>query len=236
MIERIKKEFVLFYVDEGPENGILQGTKYAGAATHCRACLKALTRIRRPKHVLEIGSWHYESADAIANAMDEIYGAGHGVIDRFDIRVGGYDGAPNVHPKSPRVNERFWYAFHSNYDDWKYNVPLVYDFKPFSNQDLMQKNLEILQDCTVGFGCYDLIFIDGDHSYEGVNRDFQIASKFANADTLFVLDNIWDIRLKDVRRFYDELPYEKWDFEEWNDAHYGINMVQDTGVFRVDFR
>lgn len=35
-IEFIKAEFAQYYVDQGPENGILQGTKYAGCATHAR--------------------------------------------------------------------------------------------------------------------------------------------------------------------------------------------------------
>ena len=75
---------------------------------------------------------------------------------------------------------------------------------------------------------YDLIFIDGDHSYEGAKKDWEHALKYSHKETLIVIDNIWDIRLKEVRRFYDEVQVNKWDFEEWNDAN--RSMVQDTGV------
>ena len=51
---------------------------------------------------------------------------------------------------------------------------------------------------------------------------------FPQKETLIVIDNIWDIRLKEVRRFYDDMTTNKWDFEEWNDAN--RTMVQDTGV------
>jgi hypothetical protein len=44
-IDFIKQNFKDFYIDKGPENGILQGTKYAGCATHCRACLNTLVRM-----------------------------------------------------------------------------------------------------------------------------------------------------------------------------------------------
>ena len=130
IIDYIKENFAKYYIDRGPENGILQGYKYSGASTHARACLEALVKIRRPQNVLEIGSWHYESANAMASAMDFLHGAGGGIIDSFDIRKGGYDGKEHFVPSSPRVNPRYWYAFHSEFDSWKYNVDLVYDFKP----------------------------------------------------------------------------------------------------------
>jgi lysyl-tRNA synthetase class II len=60
-VEYIKNNFKDFYIDNGPENGILHGMKYSGSSTHCRACLNALVRMLKPKTILEIGSWHYES-------------------------------------------------------------------------------------------------------------------------------------------------------------------------------
>ena len=59
-------------------------------------------------------------------------------------------------------------------------------------------------------------------------KDWEHALKFSHKETLIVIDNIWDIRLKEVRRFYDDMTTNKWDFEEWNDAN--RTMVQDTGV------
>jgi predicted O-methyltransferase YrrM len=232
-VEFIKKEFKYYYVDKGPENGILQGFKYEGAATHCRNCLATLVKMVRARTVLEIGSWHYESSNAMAYAMDELYGEdGYGVIDSFDIRKGGYDGQISYVPHSNRINARYWYPHHSDYDDWKYKVDLPFsDFVDLTNDEITEKNVSILKEASKDFGGrYDLIFVDGDHSYEGVKRDFEVAMQVADKDTLIVIDNVWDIRLKDVRKFYDELELIKWDFEEWNDEHYHDNMVQDTAI------
>lgn len=232
-IEFIKNEFGNYYIDKGPENGILQGFKYEGAATHCRNCLYTLVKMVEARTVLEIGSWHYESSNAMANAMDELYGAeGYGIIDSFDIREGGYDGQVSYLPQSNRINARYWYPHHSYYDDWKYRVNLPFnDFINFTNDEISEKNTNILKKVSADFGGkYDLIFIDGDHSYEGIKRDFEVVSAVADKNTLFVIDNVWDIRLKDVRKFYDELNLIKWDFEEWNDKYYHRNMVQDTAI------
>ena len=232
-VEFIKNEFKNYYVDRGPENGILQGFKYEGASTHCRNCLATLVKMIEAKTVLEIGSWHYESSNSMAYAMDELYGDdGFGVIDSFDIRRGGYDGQIAYLPHSDRINARYWYPHHSDYDDWKYKVDLPFnDFVDYTNDEISEKNIQILKEASKDFGSrYDLIFVDGDHSYEGVKRDFEVAMSVADKDTLIVIDNVWDIRLKEVRQFYDELELIKWDFEEWNDEYYNDNMVQDTAI------
>ena len=231
-IQYIKNEFGNHYKDKGPENGILQGTKYEGAATHCRNCLATLVKMIEAKTVLEIGSWHYDTSNAIAIAMDELYGPNsYGIIDSYDIRRGGYDGNTHHTPQSKRINARYWYPHHSNYDDWKYNVDLPHnDFKNHTNEEITEKNIQILKEASKDFTTYDLIFIDGDHSYEGVKRDFEVIKHVADQNTLIVIDNVWYIRLKEVRQFYDELPLIKWDFEEWNDKNYKNNMVQDTAI------
>jgi len=228
----LKENFYKFYVDNGPENGILQGTKYAGCATHCRACVNTLVRMYKPKSVLEIGSWHYESSTAMATAMDNYIGE-EGIVHSYDIKYGGYDGLGTAEGLHKRITPRFWYSYNTSYDSWKYqDTGVVFkDFSNFTNDDIFEKNEKILREISP-IGGYDFIFLDGDHSFEGVKRDFEHALSIkSKTPTIIVFDNIWDTRLQDVRDFFNTISYDKWDFEEWNDSH--LNMVQDTGVVFV---
>ena len=233
-IEFIKHKFAQHYVDKGPENGILQGTKYAGAATHARNCLYTLVKMLEPVNALEIGSMHYASSDAMANAMDFLRGVdGAGVVDSFDIKRGGYTGETQYQPKNKRVRPGFWYPFPTTYDSWKLtDSEIIYpEFKNMTKNEIRAKNGAILAERTKDFGGkYDLIFIDGDHSYEGITEDYEMALQFSHKDTIIVIDNVWDARLKEVRLFYDNLMNIKWDFEEWNDQAYLYDMIMDNAV------
>jgi len=233
-IEFIKNEYNKFYIDKGPENGILQGTKYAGAATHARNCLYTLVKMLDPVNALEIGSMHYASSDAIADGMDYLRGInGEGIVDSFDIKRGGYTGETQYLPKNRRVRPGFWYPCKTYWDTWKYDEdPLVVfpEFKNMTDAEIEFKNTEILNERTKPFGKYDLIFIDGDHSFDGAKQDYEMALKFSHESTVIVIDNVWDLRLNEVRQFYDSLKTIKWDFEEWNDQNYKNNMVMDNAV------
>ncbi len=233
-IEFIKAEYGNYYIDRGPENGRLQGTKYEGAATHARNCLYTLTLMVKPKSALEIGSMHYESSDSIARAFDELYGAdAPGIVDSFDIKRGGYTGEVHRVPTNKRVRQNYWLPFPTTYDMWKYNDSgIVFpEFKNMTYDEVRQKNFDILSACAkdVG-GKYDLIFVDGDHSFDGAKEDFEMAMKFAHKDTLIVLDNVWDARLHEVRAFYDSLPNKKWDFESWNDKNQPRNVMDNAVI------
>ena len=83
-----------------------------------------------------------------------------------------------------------------------------------SNTEIVSANIELLTNIlsSNNIDKLDLIFLDGDHTYEGLKNDLEIVSKFADEETLIVIDNIWDERMLDVKKVFDELKYQKWNF------------------------
>jgi predicted O-methyltransferase YrrM len=80
----------------------------------------------------------------------------------------------------------------------------------------------------------DLIFIDGDHSYEGVKRDWELFSKHVTRFGLIVFhDTIWDLKPSaggressmGVPRFVDELRRQGYQVVTL-DKNCGLSMVQ----------
>ena len=105
-----------------------------------------------------------------------------------------------------------------------------------SNTEIVSANIELLTTILSGNNIdkLDLIFLDGDHTYEGLKNDLKIVRKFADKETLIVIDNIWDERMLDVKKVFDELKHQKWNFLEFNDVMFPKNKVQDTGIFIFD--
>lgn len=224
-IEFIKENFGKNFKEISIDHSFLVGTKYAGCRTHCRSCMYTLVKMLRPSSVLEIGSYHFDSTRAMAKAMDEI--GVDGKIDSFDILQGGYDGS-SAKPGHSRIRADLWYPHHTSYDNWKLTAPIAKpEFKNMSDEDIFKANCLILEKVAPLNG-YDFIFIDGDHSFEGVGFDWQYALEFSHKETVVAIDDIWDTRLQGVRNFYDTLQTIKWDFESWNDSH--RDLVQSTGV------
>jgi hypothetical protein len=229
-IDYIKEKFGDFYshpVDKGSQ-GILEGTKYAGCQTNLRSKCFTLARMLRPKNCLEIGSWHYISANALGDGMEAAGENNGGVVNSLEIRQGGYDGAAGVRPKNRRVRPLFWLPHHTGQDTWKYDKDIPHpEFKSMTNDEIFEKNLAYLLSVTPA-DKYDLILIDGDHSYEGISWDWKYVMHVSHDETVIIIDDIWDSRLTPCRQFFDELQTNKWDFESWNDAH--RDQVQNSGV------
>jgi len=115
------------------------------------------------------------------------------------------------------------------YPPWK--IPLYQEF-PLPGQ-----RLELIRDNShdpavlarvaelVGDRGLDFLFIDGDHSYDGVKRDFEMYGSFINPTGLIAFHDIDYSR--DVRRFWDEVKVER-HFQEIRDEHgqtFGIGLI-----------
>jgi predicted O-methyltransferase YrrM len=115
------------------------------------------------------------------------------------------------------------------YPPWK--IPLYQEF-PLPGQ-----RLELIRDNShdpavqsrvtelVGKEGLDFLFIDGDHSYDGVKRDFEMYGSLINPAGLIAFHDIDYSR--DVRRFWDEVKVGR-RFQEIRDDHgqtFGIGLI-----------
>lgn len=64
----------------------------------------------------------------------------------------------------------------------------------------------------------DFLFIDGDHSYEGVSSDFQMYSPLVRSGGLV---GFHDLRIEGIGRFFNSIPFSK---SRWDDG-YGIGLI-----------
>jgi cephalosporin hydroxylase len=70
----------------------------------------------------------------------------------------------------------------------------------------------------------DFLFIDTEHTYEQVSREWAVYKRWLLDGAIVALD---DIRMNDMPRFWNELQYEKLDLTEFCHPESGF------GVFRV---
>lgn len=65
----------------------------------------------------------------------------------------------------------------------------------------------------------DFLFIDGDHSYEGVSSDYNIYSPLVRSGGLV---GFHDLRIADIARFFGTIPFRK---DIWDAGSFGIGLV-----------
>lgn len=140
---------------------------------------------RRPDKILEIGSfyggtlWHWSQCprtDKIQNIVSVDY-----LIGPLDTR---YD--------EMMESRRKWHS-------WMTNVSQFDDIQGDSHDpNTIERVRKIFPHNDV-----DFLFIDGDHSYEGVKRDYHDYSKFVKPGGLIVFHDVSG--LADVKRFWDEV-------------------------------
>jgi len=183
----------------------------------------AVARVVKPNNVLEIGSYHFASANAMAKIMDQ--NKATGVIDSFDIRVGGYDGK-TIGPKNSRIRAHYWRPHKTRTDKFKYEHAYYLDFQNMTNDEIFEKNVEYLKSIAPESG-YDMIYIDGDHSYIGVSYDWEYAQVVANENTVVVFDDLYVRCHPGVEKFWKELKCpkgNKWDFKGYK-CHTGVVVL-----------
>jgi len=82
-----------------------------------------------------------------------------------------------------------------------------------------------------GFKTFDLIFIDGDHTYEGVKKDFESFVPFLNPDGIVLMH---DIALTDPDKGVDSIDVDKfWDeLDETAYSKFPIYASSGLGLVR----
>ncbi len=76
------------------------------------------------------------------------------------------------------------------------------------NEAIFERNLKYLKSIAPANG-YDLIYIDGDHSFAGATFDWEYSLHVCNSETLVVVDDINDDRHTAVRKFFESLTTNK---------------------------
>ncbi|MCD6465773.1 class I SAM-dependent methyltransferase [Candidatus Bathyarchaeota archaeon] len=78
----------------------------------------------------------------------------------------------------------------------------------------------------------EFLFIDGDHTYEGVKKDFEMYSPLVSADGLVAFHDIVPgpkHRVGEVPKFWNELKNQfEYDeiVEDWNQSAWGIGLIK----------
>ena len=121
------------------------------------------------------------------------------------------------------IQPAFFKSFSTN------NQKIVLIRKDSHKQFTLQKIENILKNKQI-----DILFIDGDHTYKGVKRDFQMYSPLVKKNGIIVFHDIVkvppEIALNvDVNKFWNEIKNNynyKEIVENWNQGHYGIGIIK----------
>ncbi len=221
----------------GSEEGRVQNTnpKYHNRATHCRSTIYTLTRMLKPKRVIEIGAWEYASSNICSLAMDEEEIDGR--VDSLDIVKGGFSGRWTP-PNNKKVFPYFWYPHKidgHDHDLWKYNCSTIEypQFKHMTNEQIFEKNSEILDQIRQGEK-YDLVFLDGCHSTAGLLYDFEHAKRIGKDDCVIIIDDLYESRLQTVKDGWNYIinnnDVYSYDWKDWNDIQ--ENPLISAGIIQ----
>lgn len=83
------------------------------------------------------------------------------------------------------------------------------------------RDINIIQYIQKKYPIVDLLFIDGDHSYEGVTADFMSYSPLVRKNGIVMFDNYGDRGWKEVAKAVANLDLKKWN----NVGRYGNSLI-----------
>ncbi len=146
--------------------------------------LKILKK-EKPKHILEIGTAFGGTLFLFTRIASD-----NAKIISIDLPGGNFGGG--------YIKTRM-----KLYDEFRMNNQKIYLIRKNSHK---KETLEEVKEILAG-SKLDFLFIDGDHTYEGVKRDFELYSPCVKKDGLIVLHDIVksEIRGCDVSVFWDEI-------------------------------
>lgn len=165
---------------------------------------------RKPKVILEIGTAGGGSLFMLAKIASN-----NARIISIDLPEGKFGGG---YPKS-RI------SIYKAFAKGKQKIELI------RGNSQSQETLQITKSCLNG-ELFDLIFIDGDHSYEGVKSDFENYSKLLNKNGIIAFHDIVPGPIEnvgEVPKFWSEIKKGKSyvEFvENWDQGGYGIGVLQ----------
>ena len=236
IISKIKKNFINSYLETMSDNEFPSKWKpghgrypspFGVCQGHTYPILNAITKIVSPSRCLETGSWAYRSAYSISLAMKE----NNGTIDTFDICVGGFSGPQGNtflgmqetlknDPRGKAIIPHFWRPHHTTYDKWKNESENIIhkDFRNMTNDEIFKENAKYLKSIAPKKG-YDLISIDADHSFDGARFDWEYAHLVSHENTVILIDDIYTHCHTEVKRFYESLDVESYNFYDFNMSH-----------------
>ena len=147
---------------------------------------------RRIKRYLEIGVHNGTSMSYVLNSNSPIVALG---VDLFEDTYGYYQQHDHINIKQTKNNI-------------KKNNPYNYQFTLIKGNAWDTNTFDQVEQTLQGEPV-ELLFIDGDHSYEGVKKDFTIYSTLVNSGGLIVLDD-YEPRYPGILKFVSEIDWNQY--------------------------
>lgn len=140
--------------------------------------------------IIEIGSYLSYSSVMMASAFSsddrKLY-----AIDMFDRELGWSNGGTDD-----------W--IYKNYSQWEFAHKVIDDCGLSNSIELLKGRSDQLINKMIELTDVNMIFIDGDHSYEGCMQDIENYSPILNSGGFLVVDDYSDTQWSGVKKAVDE--------------------------------